>query len=345
MAGRLQSGAPETDLGPFQPRRLIGQQQAWTQIARLYPGGHGPAGVIFYGPDGVGKRTAAMVLAKILLSGQALTPDVAEVFAPDDRADSIGPSDASDSSGHADRGANVTRVIEQAAHPDMLYLDKHADKTEFTIDVVRRIGPFFAKTGAFSERRIVIIDGAERLNREASNALLKRLEEPPRGGMFILVSRSLGSLLPTVLSRCAKVSFAALSTEAFGQWCDFAGQPELATLGAAAGYAPGQALGLSDGKVLGWLEQLAALEQAASAGGTGQRDRLAASLAGAIGKTGDQSFRNPFLRTLRARQPGPNNTRNGQDQRLYRDALAAFARIDAIKVNPEDEWRELLRRY
>ena len=327
MAGRgRDSTSKEMDLKPFEPRRLIGQDRAWAQIARLYPGGDGPAGVIFYGPDGVGKRTAAMVLAKILLSGQSLTAEQTQVLVPDEAA----------------KGAHMARIIEQAAHPDMLYLQKLADKTEFTIDVVRRIGPFFAKTGSFSKRRIVIVDQAEMLNREASNALLKRLEEPPRGGMMILIARSLGSLLPTVLSRCAKVPFAALSPADFGAWCEASGQQELATLGLAAGYSPGQALGLSDGKVLGWLEQLDALGQSE---GEARRDRLAASLAAAIGKTGDQSFRNPFLRALRARQPRPGSGQSGQDQRLYRAALDAFARIDAIKVNPEDEWRALLRHF
>ncbi|MEC7141515.1 MAG: hypothetical protein VXX01_09300, partial [Pseudomonadota bacterium] len=239
-------------------------------------------------------------------------------------------------------GAHMARIIEQAAHPDMLYLQKLAERTEFTIDVVRRIGPFFAKTGSFSRRRIVIVDQAEMLNREASNALLKRLEEPPRGGMMILIARSLGSLLPTVLSRCAKVPFAALSPADFGAWCAASGQQELAALGPAAGYSPGQALGLSDGKVLVWLEQLDALGQSE---GEARRDRLAASLAAAIGKTGDQSFRNPFLRALRARQPRSGSGQSGQDQRLYRAALDAFARIDAIKVNPEDEWRALLRHF
>ncbi|MGB0482747.1 MAG: hypothetical protein ACPGPA_11005, partial [Alphaproteobacteria bacterium] len=172
MAGRGRDNtSKEMDLRPFAPRRLIGQDRAWAQIARLYPGGDGPAGVIFYGPDGVGKRTAAMVLAKILLSGQALTAEQTRVLVPDEE----------------EEGAHMARIIEQAAHPDMLYLQKLADKTEFTIDVVRRIGPFFAKTGSFSKRRIVIVDQAEMLNREASNALLKRLEEPPRGGMMILI--------------------------------------------------------------------------------------------------------------------------------------------------------------
>ena len=148
---------------------------------------------------------------------------------------------------------------------------------------------------------------------------------------MILIARSLGSLLPTVLSRCAKVPFAALSPADFGAWCKASGQQELVALGPAAGYSPGQALGLSDGKVLGWLEQLDALGQSQ---GEARRDRLAASLAAAIGKTGDQSFRNPFLRALRARQPRPGSEQSGQDQRLYRAALNASPGSTRSKSTP-----------
>ena len=71
MAGRGRDNNPkEMDLRPFAPREVIGQDRAWAQIARLYPGGDGPAGVIFYGPDGVGKRTAAMVLPKSCSAGR-----------------------------------------------------------------------------------------------------------------------------------------------------------------------------------------------------------------------------------------------------------------------------------
>ena len=71
MAARAAKVAEERDLTPFAPRRVIGQERAWAQLAHLYGTGSGPAGLILYGPAGVGKRTAAMVLAKMLLSGDA----------------------------------------------------------------------------------------------------------------------------------------------------------------------------------------------------------------------------------------------------------------------------------
>ena len=309
------------DLSPFEPRRLLGQEQGWQQIADLFQNGTGPSGLILHGPVGVGKRTAAMVLAKTLLSGEMPRAGAAENTPQHDRA---------------------ARLVEQAAHPDLLFLEKLSDKTELTVAVIRRIGGFFATTGSFSQRRIVIIDGAEQMNREAANALLKRLEEPPAGGLVILVARSLGSLLPTVLSRCSKVAFKPLSPEAFAAWSETAGQAELAGLGEVAGFAPGQALGLSDGKVLSWLDQLQAL------GDEFQPQRhaaRAAKLASAIGKNADQSFRAPFLRALQERQREADLAQSRRGQGLYREALSAFARIDGLKLNAEDEWRVLLSRY
>ena len=320
MAPRTKQ-AEEADRSALQPRHLLGQDRAWQQICTLYQSGDGPTGLIFYGPAGVGKRTAALVLAKTLLAGEAPQFGQPNLDAQDERA---------------------ARMVEAGGHPDLLFLEKLADKTELTVPVIRRIGGFFSTTGSFSPRRIVIIDGAELMNREAANALLKRLEEPPRGGLIILAARSLGSLLPTVLSRCAKVPFSPLAAQDFARWAEVSGQPELAGLGEVSGYSPGLAEGLLDGKAMGWLEQLTALEQEFH---PQRHTAQAARLASAIGKTGDRSFRPLFLRAVHARQIGANVPDSRRGQALYRDALGAFARIDRLNVNAEDEWRALLTRY
>src|SRR5262249_15549850 len=58
--------------------------------------------------------------------------------------------------------------------------------------------------------RVVVVDGAEDMNRNAANALLKILEEPPQRAILILVSHAPGRLLPTIRSRCRRLDIKSL---------------------------------------------------------------------------------------------------------------------------------------
>jgi DNA polymerase-3 subunit delta' len=84
-------------------------------------------------------------------------------------------------------------------------------RSDIVVEDTRAITGFFRLTAAEEGWRIVIVDGAEEMNRNAANALLKILEEPPRRGLLLLVSHSPGRLLPTVRSRCPHFPLAALS--------------------------------------------------------------------------------------------------------------------------------------
>ena len=69
-------------------------------------------------------------------------------------------------------------------------------------------------TAALSPWRVAVIDSMDELNREASNALLKMLEEPPSNTLFFLVSHAPGRLLPTIRSRCRRLDFQSLDDAA-----------------------------------------------------------------------------------------------------------------------------------
>jgi hypothetical protein len=66
---------------------------------------------------------------------------------------------------------------------------------------------------ANAERLVVVIHAAERCTREAANAFLKTLEEPPNGVCFILMTNNLSSILPTIRSRCQLIDFPVISSE------------------------------------------------------------------------------------------------------------------------------------
>ncbi len=96
------------------------------------------------------------------------------------------------------------------SHPDIKVISPENGK-EIKIDQIREAINFLklkSKGG-----KVLIIDNSERMNIEASNALLKTLEEPPEKTMIILVTSNQNKLIPTIVSRCKKVRFSPLSKE------------------------------------------------------------------------------------------------------------------------------------
>ena len=80
-----------------------------------------------------------------------------------------------------------------------------------TVDQVRALQPLFCDvTPTYVDRRVVVIDAVDDLERSGANALLKNLEEPPAGTIFLLVSHAPGRLLPTIRSRCRLLRFEPL---------------------------------------------------------------------------------------------------------------------------------------
>ena len=132
---------------------------------------------------------------------------IAIPFAPDvQRADSlqVDPSDP------------AARRIAAGAHGGLLVLqrtpnDKGVMRTVITVDETRETITFFGSTAAVDGWRVCIVDTVDELNPNAANALLKILEEPPRQSLFLLVSHTPGRVLPTILSRCRRLTLRPLS--------------------------------------------------------------------------------------------------------------------------------------
>lgn len=116
-----------------------------------------------------------------------------------------------------------------AAHPDITILEhlpanedeakKKAEGKPFqtrrniTVDQVREMIRRLATKPTLGDRRAIIVDPADDMEKGAVNALLKALEEPPGGTYFLLVTHQPGRLLPTIRSRCRTLRFAALAPE------------------------------------------------------------------------------------------------------------------------------------
>jgi DNA polymerase-3 subunit delta' len=113
--------------------------------------------------------------------------------------------------------SGVFRRVASGGHADLLTVERAYDprrrrlRSEIVVDDTREIGAFLRLTPAEGGWRVVIVDGADEMNRNAANALLKILEEPPRRALLLLVAHSPGRLLPTIRSRCRRFPLAPLS--------------------------------------------------------------------------------------------------------------------------------------
>lgn len=140
------------------------------------------------GSEGIGKAALAFRMARVLLNA----------------VDGTSPA------GH---------LVTAGTHPDLLAVGRGFDEKrqrlrgEIVADEIRPIGAFMHRTAAEGGWRVVIIDTAETMNRNAANALLKILEEPPPRALLLLTSATPGLLLPTIRSRVRKLPVLPLTDE------------------------------------------------------------------------------------------------------------------------------------
>jgi len=147
-----------------------------------------PHALIFSGPEGVGKRTCALMLAKALNCVES---------GPDDFCDAC----------------SQCRKITSGVHPDVLMIGLEEDAAEIKIPQIRELLVTLGLRALEGSQKVFIIDPADAMNISAANALLKGLEEPPEDSHFILLSSSPQALPVTVRSRCQTYSFAPLTLE------------------------------------------------------------------------------------------------------------------------------------
>ena len=133
----------------------------------------------------------------------------------------------------------------ESESPDNSGDNKGRKKSHITVDQIRALGEDIGLSAHRQGYRIVLLHPAETLNQAAANALLKMLEEPPPAVIFLLVSHQSQRLLPTIRSRCHKLTLALPPREVALQWLEAQGVKETAFHLAQAGGAPLEALAAS----------------------------------------------------------------------------------------------------
>jgi DNA polymerase-3 subunit delta' len=208
--GPDREASPTAEVAP-PPRAnpdLLGHEAVERDLRRLFESGRLPHALLLSGPRGIGKATLAYRLARFVLAGGA---EPAPLLA--------------EPAGYAEPGlpiaseSGVFRRVAAGSHADLLTVERAWDprrrrlRGEIVVDDTRAIAAFLRLTAAEGGWRVVIVDGADAMNRNAANALLKVLEEPPRRALLLLVAHGTGRLLPTIRSRCRRLSLSPLAPE------------------------------------------------------------------------------------------------------------------------------------
>src|SRR5436190_12771728 len=180
---------------PF--RDIVGHQRTLALVGGAASRGTLPPSLIFAGPEGIGKYTAAIALA------QALNCE---------RGRDMFGGDLPDAGHDACGACAACRRIARGVHADVLVLAP-GESGSIKVDQVREAIDRSAYRPFEGRRRVVIVDGADALMPEAQNVLLKTLEEPPPASVFVLVTARPDVLLPTVRSRCQRLRFGPLSAQ------------------------------------------------------------------------------------------------------------------------------------
>jgi DNA polymerase-3 subunit delta' len=171
---------------------IIGQKNPIRQLKTFLSNGTLPHALLFTGIDGIGKRSTATQLALALNCSAA-------------HADTDSRQNALTSCGVCP----ACRQILSGNHPDVQTVTPEGNLLR--IDRIRLLIQTLTMKPFSARHRVVVIDQAQTMNKEAANALLKLLEEPPPHTTLILTALSRSELLPTITSRCRHIAFAPLS--------------------------------------------------------------------------------------------------------------------------------------
>ena len=193
-------------------------------VRRAVDQGRPAHALLLTGPEHVGKTTLALDLAAGLLC-----------LAEDPRARPC-------------RMCAACHKLEHGNHPDLHRLAPEGGGQQIRVAQVQALAAELALLPLEGRFRVAVLERAQRLNLDAQNALLKTLEEPPAQVVIVLAADDLGSLLPTVISRCVRIRLGPLAAEQIGGLLDelgLADQSRGATLGRVAGGLPGIAISLA----------------------------------------------------------------------------------------------------
>jgi DNA polymerase III subunit delta' len=165
-------------------------------LPALAPGASASHAYLFHGPAGTGKRAVARAFAAALLAEGARSP------------------------------ATVAERVARDSHPDLTWVRPSGAAEMLVADVEEPVIAAASRTPFESARRVFVIEGAETMNDQAANRMLKTLEEPPAFTHLLLLADRREDVLATIASRCLAVRFDPLPAALIARQLSAAGGPD-----------------------------------------------------------------------------------------------------------------------
>jgi DNA polymerase-3 subunit gamma/tau len=165
---------------------VVGQEHVTQTLRHAIANGRVAHAYLFCGPRGTGKTSTGRILAKAI---SCLDPQEGE---PCNRC-------------------IMCKAINEGSAPDIIEIDAASNRG---IDEIRDLREKVNYAPNLARYKVYIIDEVHMITKEASNAFLKTLEEPPPHAKFILATTEPHKVLPTILSRCQRFDFHRLSQSA-----------------------------------------------------------------------------------------------------------------------------------
>ncbi|MFZ2970100.1 MAG: hypothetical protein WA063_03060 [Minisyncoccia bacterium] len=200
---------------------IIGNARIGEILERSHRTGKLAHAYLFSGPEHIGKRTLALHLGRLILNDDA---------------------------------GNIEKNI------DLMIVRPVEDKKEITIDQIRELQKKLSLSPHSSDYKVAIIEQADRMTEQASNALLKTLEEPSKTTILLLLTSNSGIVLETIRSRCQILKFLPVKKDLLENFLLGRGvkSPEIGKIIEVAGYKPGKIVELIENmeKMTGSMAEL-----------------------------------------------------------------------------------------
>ncbi|MEX2482148.1 MAG: DNA polymerase III subunit delta' [Gammaproteobacteria bacterium] len=168
---------------------------AWQELAPRRAQGRLAHAYLLAGREGLGKLAFAVAFARLALCEAATVTT-------------------------ACRRCRSCVLLDTEHHPDLFRVEPEQERKSIGVDQIRELIDFYTLKSHYGHHKVAIVHPAEMMTTNAANALLKVLEEPPPGALFLLVSHRTGQLPATILSRCQRVTLADPDWPACLAWLD-----------------------------------------------------------------------------------------------------------------------------